>query len=245
MALIACEECKREISSRATACPHCGCPVSPPAPPPAKTETSSAPTPPPAKTEASAPPVPEVKVRVEMPPGLGAATATAIKGAASSPAWERLYRTLRGIALVWLAACGVGAVILYGQAPDLKTAAEKDSATIHQPQLYDASGKPIDLAPEAASQAVASGQAGFLKTDKVHIVTSTGQIGTVTGAEAPKALRQGARLATEDEINRARAERRQAHVDEQVQLALLAVLAGVAPIGILAALRRWWRWLRH
>jgi len=27
MALIPCDECKREISSRAAACPHCGCPV--------------------------------------------------------------------------------------------------------------------------------------------------------------------------------------------------------------------------
>jgi hypothetical protein len=28
MALIACEECGKEISNRASACPHCGCPVS-------------------------------------------------------------------------------------------------------------------------------------------------------------------------------------------------------------------------
>lgn len=27
MALIACPECKREISDKATACPHCGCPI--------------------------------------------------------------------------------------------------------------------------------------------------------------------------------------------------------------------------
>ncbi|MBK6435919.1 MAG: hypothetical protein IPF83_08695 [Rhodanobacteraceae bacterium] len=27
MALIPCSECRREISSRAPACPHCGCPV--------------------------------------------------------------------------------------------------------------------------------------------------------------------------------------------------------------------------
>lgn len=29
MALLNCEECGREVSSRATACPHCGCPMSP------------------------------------------------------------------------------------------------------------------------------------------------------------------------------------------------------------------------
>ena len=28
MALIKCEECNKEISSRAISCPHCGCPVS-------------------------------------------------------------------------------------------------------------------------------------------------------------------------------------------------------------------------
>lgn len=36
MALIACRECGREVSDRAAACPHCGCPVTagPPVPPP-------------------------------------------------------------------------------------------------------------------------------------------------------------------------------------------------------------------
>ncbi len=27
MALVNCEECEKEISSRAASCPHCGCPI--------------------------------------------------------------------------------------------------------------------------------------------------------------------------------------------------------------------------
>lgn len=33
MALIACRECRREVSTAAAACPHCGCPVAGAAPP--------------------------------------------------------------------------------------------------------------------------------------------------------------------------------------------------------------------
>lgn len=30
MALVACPECQREVSTHAKACPHCGCPIAPP-----------------------------------------------------------------------------------------------------------------------------------------------------------------------------------------------------------------------
>ena len=107
MALIACEECKREISDRAAACPHCGCPIA--------REPSEPARPAEAKAAAKSERVPEVKVNVAMPPGLGAATADAIKSAASSKAWGRLYQTLRFVAVVCLAACGIGAVVIYQQ----------------------------------------------------------------------------------------------------------------------------------
>ena len=64
MALLKCEDCGHDVSSRAEACPHCGCPVpkdeSPPTPPPvpppaqalpaAWTEREAAPVPPPASS---------------------------------------------------------------------------------------------------------------------------------------------------------------------------------------------------
>lgn len=82
MALVPCIECKREISDKAAACPHCGCPVAP------------------------AQPLP-VNVTVQVPPGLGSAAVEMIKVGAKSSVWGRVFDTVFWLSVGWLAFCAV------------------------------------------------------------------------------------------------------------------------------------------
>jgi hypothetical protein len=101
MALIPCVECGRVVSDRAPACPQCGCPTTSPA------DTRLAPA------NRSPDRLPELNVNVAMPPGFGAATVEAVRGAAHSKAWGRLYTTFVVVAQVWLALCAVGSIIAF------------------------------------------------------------------------------------------------------------------------------------
>jgi hypothetical protein len=206
MALIACEDCKKEISSRAAACPHCGCPV----PQVDEVEGVSPPSNAPGPN-----PIPEVKVRIDMPPGLGAATASAIKSAAGSEAWGRLYLTLRAIAVVWLVGFGIGAVFLYNDA-ETRTGARLR-----------------ELFPE-------SGLVQLIWKDSTFDF-----IESVPQSEARGRLQTGSyRLATAEEIERETERRRKAIDSEPLFAGAAMVGAGLAPLGILVALRRWWGWLK-
>jgi hypothetical protein len=206
MALIACEECKREISSRAASCPHCGCPIAP-------VERVDV-----VPARASAPPpdrIPEVKVRVDMPPGLGTATVSAIKSAASSKAWGRLYLTLRAIALVWLVGFAIAAVVVYNE------------------QQTAARARLRDLLPESGLVQLTWADSAFDFID------------SVPQKEARQKLQSGSyRLATVDEIER-QTKLRQNAVDTDPLLGGGAtVCMGLAPLAVLEALRRWLGWLK-
>lgn len=120
MALITCEDCEREISSRAAACPHCGCPVADGVP---DTGTPVVRGPDVADVVVTPVPIPvaigtEVNVSVVMPEGLGSATASALRGAARSKAWGRLYETLRGFAIAWILLCWFGGLWIWKEGHD-------------------------------------------------------------------------------------------------------------------------------
>ena len=59
MALINCEECRKQISDRAAACPHCGCPLD-------QAAISSAPDP--VESQSKPPELPPVNPNVDLPP---------------------------------------------------------------------------------------------------------------------------------------------------------------------------------
>jgi len=94
-----------------------------------------------------------------------------------------------------------------------------------QAQLYDASGQPIPLSDDAA-QAVVSGQAGFLKGEKVHVVKD-GVVGTVPSEQAGIALQQGSRLATDSEIHQAKVEAKYGGASGMAMTGLLGAASGL------------------
>lgn len=85
MALIACAECGREISSLASACPGCGCP-----------------TPGPESAIENVPaPRPHVRVTLESPDSLGSVVAHGARKAAGSSIWGKLFSTAMFFAWLW------------------------------------------------------------------------------------------------------------------------------------------------
>ena len=99
-----------------------------------------------------------------------------------------------------------------------------------QPTLYDSQGQPVDMNAGEAHAAIVSGQAGFLKTDKVHLVTDKG-VRLFSGADVPKMLRAGAKLASDDEIHHAKVEAKYGSGAGQVMTSVLGGLSG-ATLGL-------------
>lgn len=226
MALIACEECKRGISSRAGACPHCGCPIT-------LVQVAQAGAEDPVRNQ-----IPELKVSVAMPPGLGTATASAIKSVASSKVWGRLYQTVRAAAGLWLAACLVFAAVLYYG----RTA---PPATSVRNVVYDRQTmQPVVGSPKALAAGIASGKYAFDASASVSLKGENG-LEQLSADEAVQKLASGEySLPTPEEEAAYAVETEERKRREDAYQALAVVGSGLAPLAILVALHRWSRWLK-
>jgi hypothetical protein len=96
------------------------------------------------------------------------------------------------------------------------------------PTLYDAQGQPLDLTHEEADAALSKGTAGFLKGQQVPIVSKTGQVGTVDAGQIHAAIGDGARLATDDELEHAKVEAKYGGAGGQVVTGVLGALSGAS-----------------
>ena len=94
MALMACEECGREVSSKAAACPGCGCPV-----PNGDSMSVGAPSLP--AEDRVDDHAPSVRVTLSSPDSLGQAVVTGARAATRSRVWGKLFKTLETLSQVW------------------------------------------------------------------------------------------------------------------------------------------------